>query len=160
MSEGKPGLWKRIWDGLQGTELRLWHMLVVGVFSAAVPILVSYYEKRSELVVERSQELVEVSSEFENNVNRLVQSGETLGTLKPELLAALLLNVESQISALNRIRPVISSSEAPLAEQYARTLVEVRDMLQDGISPDEVRRFGIAAQKLVSTRDKLLAQLT
>jgi hypothetical protein len=165
MGNSGQGPFARAWGHLQETELRLWHMIVAAVVTmlvtTGVPIVVHWSDNYATMLQERSQELVEVSSDFENSVNRLVNSGPTLDSLDPAQLAALQLNIESQIRALNKISPVLREQEQrSLADEYALTLVNVRQMLQDGLRPDETGAFGVAAQELVLTRNKFLKGLS
>ncbi|TGS69175.1 hypothetical protein EN844_09935 [Mesorhizobium sp. M3A.F.Ca.ET.201.01.1.1] len=162
MPADKPNILARAWAGLQGTELKLWHMIVAASFSTAittgVPLWVAHVDKKADQISERSKQLSDTASEFENNVNRVVRSGATFDALKPDVLAALSLNVEQQIKFLNQIRPVLTDDkQKQLADRYARTLIEVRNMLQDGLNAGNTVKFGIAAQELTVTRDQFIA---
>lgn len=162
MPDNQATLFSRFWAGLQGTELRLWHMIVAAIFTTVVttgaPIVVAHWDKKSDQISERSNELNEVASDFENNVNKLVNSGVSFDALKPEQVASLSLNVEQQIRSLNRIRPVlVNQRQKDLADEYATILVDVRNMLQDGLNAENTVRFGLAAQKLTLTRDQFVA---
>jgi hypothetical protein len=161
MEIDRPSAWKRFWAILQDTELRLWHLIVGFLATTALTFFVSGWDKQRDLIVERSAELVEASSRFENSVNALVNSGGSFQELNPSSLIGLYQNVEQQISALNKVRPILASDEQKsLADEYARNLIEVRSILQDGLLPEETRAFGVAAQKVVATRDKLLSRLS
>jgi hypothetical protein len=160
MATDRPWL-RRLLARLQETELRLWHIIVGFAASTAISWLHTGWDQQRDLIVERSDELVAASSQFENNVNALVTSGSTFEELSPAKLALLYGNVEAQISALNKIRPILTGTEEQkLAEEYAVLLISVRNLLDDGLQPSETRDFGIAAQSLVSTRDRLLGHLS
>jgi hypothetical protein len=133
-------------------------MIVAAVITTVVPVVVSHWDKKSEQISERSNELNEVASDFENNVNKLLTSGVSFDSLQPEQLAALSLNVEQQIRSLNKIRPVlVNNRQKSLADEYATILVDVRNMLQDGLNAENTVKFGIAAQRLTITRDQFIA---
>lgn len=162
MPADKPNILSRAWAGLQGTELKLWHMALAAIFTAGVstgvPLLVAHWDKKADQISERSKQLSDTSSEFENSVNRVVRSGKTFEALKPDVLAGLSLNVEQQIKYLNQIRPVLTDDkQKQLADRYATILIEVRNMLQDGLNADNTVKFGIAAQELTVTRDQFIA---
>lgn len=146
-----------IWQQLQGTELKLWHLLVVSMVTAGASHFLARLDNEQAMVEKRSAELVEVSSDFENRVSDFIRSGAALETLGPTQTAQLMDNIEAQLRAINKIQPVLTdSAEAALAGEYAHVVVEIRDLLDGGLSIDEVRPFGDAAIRLTTTRDALL----
>lgn len=155
-----------IWKGLQETELKLWHMIVgfvcATLISTALGQLAQSWgnqqDMNAQIYRDRSQHLLDFASDFENRVNAFVSSSDDFNTLSPTESALLQANIESQISALIKLRQLFSNQERiDLADQYAFQLVKIRELLADGFEPLETVEFGVAALEIVRLRDALLS---
>lgn len=143
---------------LNSTEVRIWH-IVLGFFVTSIFAWhSSNVDRYQDLLLDRSQNLVEVSSDFENRVSSFLTSGKSFESLQPDGLAALLLNIENQIGALNQIAPTLKSDQQRMyVDDYNRSLITLRRILRDGLDPKDTQEFGAAAQELVRARDGLLS---
>lgn len=164
-TQGK-GRVSAVWTALQETELKLWHMIVgficATIISTAIGQLAQSWgnqaDMQAQMYRDRSKELLDVASDFENRVNAYVSSADNFEELSPRESALLQANIESQISALIKLRQLFSSPEKTrIADQYAEKLVVIRELLADGFIPEETREFGVTAIEITKLRDELLA---
>lgn len=155
-----------MWKGLQERELKLWHMIVGFVCATLISTALGQFaqswgnqqEMNAQIYRDRSQNLLDYASDFENRVSAFVSSSDEFSTLSPTDSALLQANIESQISALIKLRQLFSHQESiDLADQYAFQLVKVRELLADGFEPLETIEFGVAALEIVRLRDALLS---
>jgi len=158
-------LWLWLCETAATEKLKLWHLLVGGVLTSIISIGGSYWVTQhasyQAILADRSKDLVQASADFENRVRDLLISGDTFERLSRDQYAQLNGNIEIQIAALNKLTPVLSSDkQKQLAIDYQETLVDIRDVLDDGLKPENTRKFGMDAILLTKRRARLLESLS
>jgi hypothetical protein len=149
---------------LNSPEVKLWHMIVGFVVTIVVTTGIQYWVtldgRHDSTITSRSQDLIAASADFENKVHDYLSSGHTLETLTREDLANLSSNVDAQIQALNKLRPVLDNSSTQIADDYQMALVDFRDTIEGGvITVETTRKFGENAVLITQTRNRLLSSL-
>jgi len=161
------GVLSRIWAGLSGTELKLWHMIIalaINLFAApyVLQLYNSNFEKekyRTEQVRKQFDELGSLSREFEILSSYYVHSLLERKQVDEGAQKELLRNISEQSAFAESLQLKNQKISAKKIKAYRDSLSAMRTVLPKTKSVLEMAPFWEAASKVLVSKREVLKEI-